>query len=149
MEQWAGSDQSSDLSSNFKGGLVCFKRSLSPHWFSVFIALFPYCPLKGLYHMHGLPLWLAWSRFRSGMENMLRLKRYFQYGQSYVMLKGVQTTALCHTEKCTSKGLDGVGQGEDVYTLPAGSLFIITLTESFIGKNTGWVNFLNVLNLLH
>lgn len=66
-----------------------------------------------------------------------------------MILKGVQTTALCHTGKCTIKGLDGVGQGEDVYTLPAGSLFITTLTESFIGKNIGWVNFLNVLNLLH
>lgn len=59
MEQLVDSDQSSNPFSHFKVGLACFKINLSPHWFSVFIALFPYCHPKGFYHMHGLPLWLA------------------------------------------------------------------------------------------
>lgn len=43
-------------------GLLRFRKSLSPHGLAAFIALFPYCHLTGLYHMHGLPLWLPRSR---------------------------------------------------------------------------------------
>lgn len=43
-------------------GLLRFRKSLSPHRLAVFIALFPYCHLPGLYHMRGLPLWLPRSR---------------------------------------------------------------------------------------
>lgn len=40
-------------------GLPCFRIDLSPHArMPVFIALFPHCHLTGLYHRHGLPLWL-------------------------------------------------------------------------------------------
>lgn len=80
--EWLLDSDISNPSSSFPVGLPC-----SPHWLAVFIALFPSCHLTGLYHMHGLPLWLGLGL------GMLRLK-----GHLNMDIMSLRCTDVCNGE---------------------------------------------------
>lgn len=122
----------------------------------MFIALFPYCHLKGFNPVHGLPLWLGSSRSHPGMEKHAQAERMspIQTRLSFCflfcfVLKAGHATALCHTGMWVSKGFCGGGQGEGFNLTSAGSLTHCNSYQKHSWRQH-WANFsLNISNLLY
>lgn len=96
------------------------------------IALLPYSHLKGFYHIHGLPLWLAWSWLHVQAESIPNIdKVIFFFGKENKPLPSATLECALATGFC------GVGHGHHPLAILVSFFTITTLIESLVGDNIG------------